>query len=88
MRCEPHWFLVYSGLPTWKHLVNRLSITCECIPLITTIFSDKAEIGVIQGLCGADAQSFIDTIAEVPLHILYLPQKNVPTDFNSITSYP
>ena len=58
------WFSC-SGLPTWKHLISRPPTTRECIPLITAIFSDKNEIGVVQSLCGDDAQAFIDVIDEV-----------------------
>ena len=32
------------------------------------IFSDKNEIGVVQNLCGDDAQAFTDVIDEVPGH--------------------
>jgi len=78
-------FFVVSGPPTWKRLVNSPFITRESIPLIKAIFSDKTKIGVVQSLRGDDAQSFIDTIAEVPLHALRVPRKNVPTDFNSNT---
>lgn len=84
---QPHQFPVVSGPPTWKRLVNNPSITRECIPLITTIFSDKTEIGVVQSLQGDDAQSFIDTIAEVPSPH-FLPRKNMPIDFDSNVESP
>jgi len=61
---------MHSGPPAWKLLVKSPFVTRESIPLITTIFSDKAEIGIVERLPKGDAQTFIDRAAEVPIHAL------------------
>ena len=59
-----------SGPPTWKRLIGQVLTAQERISLITTIFSDRNEIGVVQSLCGDDAQSFIDALDEVHSYII------------------
>ena len=56
-----------SGYPAWKQLISHTLAADERISLITTIFSDHNQIGVVEQLSGDDAQTFIDTIDEVSL---------------------
>jgi len=72
-------FLGCSSPPAWKRLVTHPLTIHERTSLITTIFSDRNEIEVVRHLCGNYAQSFIDAIDEVSLHIL--SSRNDPTDF-------
>ena len=60
-------FLTCSRIPAWKHLVDRPHTADERVSLITVIFSDPNETEVVKGLCGDDAQSFIDVIDQVSL---------------------
>jgi hypothetical protein len=39
--------------------------THECISLIASIFSDRNQVKVVEGLSGDDAQNFIDVIDTV-----------------------
>jgi len=57
-----------SNGPAWGRLINSSFITDERISLITSIFSDPAEIEVVCHLSGDDAQNFIDAINEVSIH--------------------
>jgi len=54
----------------WKRLISCPPDKHECILLITAIFSDKHEIGVVRSLRGDDAQAFVDVIDEVPTRTL------------------
>jgi len=56
---------MYSDTPMWKCLISCPLLTQECVSLITTIFSDKEAIRVVQSLDGGDAQVFIDKIDKV-----------------------
>ena len=64
----PDRFLMCSGIPAWKRLVNRPLTKDERISLITDIFSDPEETEVVKRLRGDDAQSFVDVIDEVLPH--------------------
>jgi len=79
-------FLGCSGPPTWKRLITHPLTIHERTSLITAIFSDRSEIEVVRHLCGSDAQSFIDAIDEVFLHIL--SSQSNPADFESNFSIP
>lgn len=70
----------------WKRLVDRPAAR-ERISLITSIFSDKDESDVIDGLRGDDAQAFIDAVDEVHPRTL-TSQINQPTDSNSNSRIP
>ena len=48
-------------------MISHTLAADERISLITTIFSDHNQIGVVEQLSGDDAQTFIDTIDEVSL---------------------
>ena len=75
---------MHSDSPTWKFLISCPLVAHECISLITAIFSDKNEIGVVQSLRGDNAQAFIDKIDKVPLHTYSSWNGNPPTQtFNS-----
>jgi len=60
----------------WKRLTSRELTTRERISLITTIFSNDNEIGVVQSLRGGDAQAFIDVADEVRHY--FSPRNNEP----------
>jgi len=54
--------------------------------LATIIFSDDNEVKMVRGLCGDDAQSFIDVIDEVSLHTLSPPRNgSVDSHLNFLT---
>ena len=57
-----------SEHPAWKQLINHTLTTDERISLITTIFVNYNQVGVVEQLSGDDAQTFIDTIDEVSFH--------------------
>ena len=54
------------SIPPWKRLIGRPVPEFERISLITAIFSDNNEIGIVRSLRGDDAQVFVDRIDEVP----------------------
>ena len=55
-----------SGDPAWKRLIASDSLTSDVrISLITDIFSDNDEIEAAKGLCGDDAQAFVDVVEKV-----------------------
>ena len=64
---QADWFLICSGIPAWKRLIDRPFTTDERISLITAIFSDRGEIEAVKRLCGDHAQPFVDVIDEVLL---------------------
>lgn len=59
-----------SRIPAWKRLTGH-----ERISLITTIFSDRDVIGVIERLRGDDAQFFVDMVDKVFLS--FIPERQV-----------
>jgi len=52
----------------------------ERISLITTILSNKGEVGIVRGLCGDDAQAFIDAIYEARFHSISSSPENGSAD--------
>ena len=56
---------MYSELPIWQRLVSHQHSTDERTALITSIFSDRREVEVVERLSGNDAQGFVDRIDEV-----------------------
>ena len=48
------------------------------VSLITTIFSDDNEVGIVKGLSRGDAQAFIDTIDEVCFCTVSPPNNLLP----------
>ena len=58
-----------SNPPAWKQLITYPLPTQECIPLITSIFSDHIESKVVGYLSGGDAQTFVDMVDEVNFHL-------------------
>jgi len=60
----------HGDLPTWKRLTNNPLSMHECIPLMTSIFSDRNDVDVVGHLSGDDAQAFVDVIYEVSIHTL------------------
>ncbi|KAF9642914.1 kinase-like protein [Thelephora ganbajun] len=50
--------------PAWKRLIGHTLSTNEHISLITSLFSDRSEVEVLENLSGDDAQAFIDVIDE------------------------
>jgi len=80
--CSPaDRFLVCRKHPPWKRLLSRTLATDERTSLITRIFSDRGEVGMVMQLSGDDAQAFIVTIAGVSLPIS--SPKNGSIDFNA-----
>ena len=51
--------------PGWERLVRSPLAIHERVILITTIFSNRDEVGMLRHLCRDDAQAFIDVIYEV-----------------------
>ena len=47
----------------------------ERTPLITSIFSDRDEVEVVEHLAGDDAQAFIDVVYEVSIRGPLPPKK-------------
>jgi len=62
-------FLACRTHPPWKRLLSRTLSTDERTSLITKIFSDRDEVGMVMQLFGGDALAFIVTIAGVSLPI-------------------
>jgi len=65
----------HAGLdpPRWKRLIlNTLATVPERISLITPILSNEGEVEIVRGLCGEDAQAFIDAIYEARFHFFRL----------------
>jgi len=60
-------FLARRKQPPWKQLLSHTLTTEERTSLITKVFSDRGEVGVVMQLSGDDAQAFIITIAGVSL---------------------
>ena len=58
-----------SDFPVWKHLAGSPLTTGERVSLIADIFSDQDEIDALMALTGSDAQSVIDVIDEVLVHL-------------------
>ena len=50
-------------------MISAPLTTAERVALVTGIFSDRNETDTVKRLCGADAQSVIDAIDEVLVHI-------------------
>ncbi|KAF9644872.1 kinase-like protein [Thelephora ganbajun] len=71
--CPPHSFIhSNAGSPGWKLLISNPLTTDERTSLLTTIFSNRDEVRVIENLSGDDAQNFIDVTYEVRSHPLHL----------------
>ena len=67
---HPDLSQTYNGDPAWKRLITSDPLTSDVrISLITDIFSDNDETEAAKGLCGDDAQTFVDVVEEV-LHFL------------------
>ena len=66
---HPDLSQAYNGDPAWKRLITSPPTSAMRISLITHIFSDNGETEAAKGLCGDDAQSFVDVVEEV-LHFL------------------
>jgi hypothetical protein len=63
--CLPDLFLMCSGIPAWKRLIDPSHTSDEQISLITDIFSDRSETETVKRLSGDDAQSFVDVVDQV-----------------------
>ena len=79
--CHFFWFiydldviLMFSNPPPWRQLISPGLPTNECIRLIISIFSDHDEARAFEYLSGNDAQTFVDTIDKVGIHIFLLPE--------------
>ncbi|KAF9644321.1 kinase-like protein [Thelephora ganbajun] len=57
--------LLNSENPAWRRLISTTLDTNGRTPLITTIFSDRDQIEMVEHLSGDDAQRFIDVTHEV-----------------------
>ena len=66
---HPDLSQAYSGGPAWKRLITSPLTSDARITLITHIFSDNDETEAAKGLCGDDAQTFVDVVEEV-IHFL------------------
>ena len=58
-----------SDFPVWKYLTDSPLTTDERVSLIADLFSDQNEIDALKTLSGSDAQSAIDVIDEVLIHL-------------------
>ena len=56
---------VVPDTPAWKRLISRGLPPHEAIPLIEAIFINEDEVKTIRGLCGEDAQTFVNRMHEV-----------------------
>ena len=61
----PERFLIRSGVPAWKRLVDRPLTANECVSLIVDLLSDRGEVEAIKCLSRDEAQSFVDALDEV-----------------------
>ena len=59
-----------SNPPAWKRLISPTTSAEERTDLITSIFSDRDEVKVLECLSGNDAQAFVDAIDEASIFIL------------------
>ena len=57
-----------------RRLISYTFSPHETISLIKVIFTSKAEIDIIRGLRGDDAQTFIDVVHGVRLHFFSFPR--------------
>jgi len=62
---------VDSKLSACRRLISHAFSPHETVPLIEVIFTSKAEIDIIRGLRGDDAQTFIDVVHEVQPHFFF-----------------
>jgi hypothetical protein len=62
-----------SDPPAWEWLTSYTFSTQERISLIVSIFSDRNQIKVVEGLSGDDAQNFIDVMDMVSTAFSNLP---------------
>ena len=58
--------------PAWKSLISHGLLPHEVIRLITVIFTNEDEVKAISGLCGEDAQMFVNRMHEV-CFVFFLP---------------
>lgn len=58
-----------SNPPAWKRLASPTLSMNERAALITSVFSDRDEAGLLKYLSGDDAQVFVDAIDEASIHI-------------------
>ena len=65
--------------PGWERLIRSPLAIHERVVLITTIFSDRDEVGMLRHLCRDDAQAFIDVIYEV--RSFFHPRGSVSINF-------
>ena len=70
---------VYSELPAWKRLISPTLSAHDRISLITSIFLDRNEVEVVGNLSGYDAQTYVNVVNEVSIHILP-PSTLTPTN--------
>ena len=61
-----------SDPPAWEQLISHTLSTHERISLIVSIFSDRNQVKVVEGISGDDAQNFIDVIDAVSTTHLHL----------------
>ncbi|KAF9646886.1 kinase-like protein [Thelephora ganbajun] len=62
--------LLACNPPAWKKLIGHTLPTDERISLITSIFSDHDEVGVLEYLSSGDARAFIDMVDKVSIPTL------------------
>ena len=58
-------FLMRSGTPAWKRLIEGPLNSDVRVSLIAEIFSDREETEMVKQLRGDDAQSFVDVVVQV-----------------------
>ena len=51
-----------SDPPAWERLISHTLLVHERVSLIASIFLDRNQVKVVEGLSGDDAQNFIDVI--------------------------
>jgi len=75
-------FIARRKQPPWKQLLTHTLTTDERTSLITKIFSDRGEVGVVMKLSGDDSQAFIVTIAGVSPPVSSPKHKSIDFDAN------
>jgi len=71
--------LLACNPPAWKQFINQTPLTNECIPLITSIFSNRDEVEAFQYLSGDDARTFVNMVDEA-LDILNILPREIRTE--------
>ena len=75
--------LVEPEAPACRRLISLAFSIHEVTSLIETIFENEAEVRMVRGLSGDAAQTFIDVVHKVHLHVPLFPRHSILT-FSSL----